>query len=257
LLGRNPGTAGGSVARLSGGGSVVRSPACYAATPGGGLLLGDQKKDELLLLDDRGMIKARWSLADIQAVAVSPAGRAFVAAGESIYRLEEGRQPLKIASLGELAPVSALAVDGVGRLWLLDRRGDHLARVEPGGAAPIFTGVGEDLNRLTGLAWDGRRMISIDQRERQLVAIGPEGSRSALAVRGLQKPADLAANQAGGIAVLDSRADAVFFFDREAAGTGSLAWSVAGLNRVAALDYAPDGSLILLDGASGASVRVP
>jgi hypothetical protein len=257
LLGRNPGATGGSVARLSGGGSTIRSPACYAATPGGGLLLGDQKKNELLLLDDRGMIQVRWSLAETQAVAVSPTGRVFAAAGEALYRLEEGRQPLKIASLGDMAPVSALAVDGAGQIWLLDRRGERLGRLVQGGAVPIAAGAGEERSRLTGLAWDGRRMISIDQRQKRLVAIGPEGSRSTLAARGLQKPVDVAANPAGGIAVLDSRADAVFFFDSEAAGTGSLAWSVAGLSRVAALDYAPDGALILLDGASGASVRVP
>jgi hypothetical protein len=257
LLGRMPGAGGGSVTRLSGAGSTVRSPACFAATPDGGLLLGDQKNDEVLLVDSEGGISGRWSLVELQAVAVSPSGPAFAAAGEAIYRLDHGRKPMLVANQGDLGPVSALAVDGVGRLWVLDRRGERLGRIEPGGTSPIVTGGGETGARLAALAWDGRRLIALDTRERLLVAVGPEGSRRELAAPGLQKPVDVAANPAGGIAVLDSRAGAVLLFDAEGSRLGSLAWSAAGISRATAVAYAPDGALYLLDGSNAVSVRVP
>jgi len=255
LLGRIPGAGGGVAAGSTG--TSVRSPACVAATPDGGLLLGDQKNDEVRLLDLGGGIRLRWSLEDIQAVAVSSTGRAFAAAGDSIYRLDVNNKPLRIASQGELGPASALAVDGVGRLWLLDRRGERIGRLEPGGPAPIVVAAADSGGRLAALAWDGRRIISVDPRARVLVEIGPEGARRVLAASGMQKPIDVAVNAAGGIAVLDSRADTILFFDAQGSRLGSLPWSAAGISKAVAVLFAPDGALLLVDGSDAVYVRVP
>jgi hypothetical protein len=257
LLGRIPGVGGGAAISKSATGTAVRLPASVAATPDGGLLLGDRKNDEVRLLGLSGGISLRWSLEDIQAVAVSATGRAFAAAGESIYRLDEGEKPLRIASQGELGPVSALAVDGVGRLWLLDKRGERIGRIEPGGSAPIISAAADSASRLATLAWDGRRIISLDPRARVLVEIGPEGSRRVLAASGMQKPIDVAVNVAGGIAVLDSKADTVLFFDAEGSRLGSLPWSAAGVSKAVAIAFAPDGALLLLDGSDAVYARVP
>jgi hypothetical protein len=254
LLGHLPGAGGGAAGPPSATQGVVRSQACFAAAPDGGLLLGDQKNDAVILLDRSGGIKARWELDDIQAVAISPAGRPFAAAGESIYRLNEGRPPLRIASQGELAPASALATDCMGRLFLLGRKGDRLGRIEPGAAAPVeYAAEG----RLAAIAWNGIGLIGVDARERVLVVIGPEGSRRTLPASGLQKPVDIAADAAGGIAVLDSRAGAVLLYDAEGSRIGSVTLDRAGMSRASAVDIAHDGAVCLLDASGTAYVRVP
>jgi hypothetical protein len=257
LLGSLPGTGAGETLRSSAEVSGVRSPSCFAAAPDGGLLLGDQKSDEVVRLSGSGDVGGRWSLDGLQAVAIGPQGAAFAAADDAIYRLQEGRKPMQIASQGDFAPVSALAADGLGRLWLLDRRGDRLGVIRPGAIGPIVSGDVDGGSRLSALAWDGRRLIALDPRKRVLLAIGPEGARRELPASGLQKPLDVAVNAAGGIAVLDIRAGAILFFDAEGSELGRRSWETAGIDRPAAVAYANDGALYLLDASSSVSVRVP
>ncbi len=255
LLGRIPGDQGNG--RPSSFQTAVRSLAGLAAMPNGGILLGDQKAAEVIHLDARGDAVDRWSLQDLRDVAASDSGRAYAAAGDDIFRLQPGGQAVRIASQGTLQPISSLEADGLGRLYLIDKKGESVARIEPGAASPVQVGSKERGFRLESTAWDGLRLIAVDGREKLLVAVGTSGSMRQLSAGSFQKPLAVTANRAGQSAVLDGREKAVLFYDSAGRPVGKLAWSAAGVSKPAALDYSADGALLLFDGSTGRVVRVP
>jgi tetratricopeptide (TPR) repeat protein len=255
LLGIIPGSRGNT--RPSSFQTVVRSPAGMAAMPQGGILLGDQKAAEVIHFDARGVAVDRWSLKDLRDIAASDTGRAFAAAGDDIFRLEPGGEAVRIASQGTLQPVSSLEVDGLGRLWLIDKKGESVARIEPGATSPVQVGARERGFRLPSTAWDGLRLIAVDSREKLLVAVGVDGSMRQLSAGGFQKPLAVTASRAGQAAVLDGREKAVLFYDSAGKAVGRMTWSAAGVGKPVALDYSADGALLLFDGSTGRVVRVP
>jgi hypothetical protein len=225
--------------------------------PQGGVLLGDQRSAEVIHLDAEGVVIDQWRLDDLRDVAASHSGRRFAAAGEDIFRLEPGGKAVRIASQGELKPVSSLEVDDTGRLWLIDRKGENVGRIEPGATTPLPTGSKERGFRMPSTAWDGFRLVAIDSREKLLLAVGADGSMRQLSAGVFQKPLAVTANRSGQAAVLDVRLDAVLFFDSVGKPLGRMAWDAAGVGKAIALDYAQDGALLLFDGSNGRVVRVP
>jgi hypothetical protein len=237
--------------------TAVRSPAGLAAMPQGGVLLGDQRAAEIIHFDAEGVVVDRWSLGDLRDVAANDSGRAFAAAGNDIYRLEPGGAVVRIASQGALQPASSLEADGIGRLWLIDKKGEGVGRIEPGATSAVPFGPRERGFRLPSTAWDGMRLIAVDSREKQLVAVGMDGALVQLSKGSFQKPLAVSASRSGQAAVLDGRAKAVLFYDSGGKALGSLAWSAAGVSKPVALDHAADGALLLFDGSTGRVVRVP
>jgi hypothetical protein len=237
--------------------TAVRSPAGMAVMPDGGVILGDPRGAEVIRFDAQGVAIDRWSLEDIQDVAASHLGRIFAAAGDGIFRLEPGGAAVRIASQGMLRPVSSLEADGLGRIWLIDKKGESVARIEPGAAAAEIVGSRDSGLRLSSAAWEGLRLVAVDSREKLLLAVEIDGSVTELSAGGLQKPLAVAVNPAGQAAVLDGRLDAVLFYDSGGKPLGNMTWSSAGLGKPVTLVYAPDGALLLFDGATGRCVRVP
>lgn len=233
----------------------VRSPAGFVVMPDGGLLLADRRQGLVLAFDPEGKQRARWEVDSPQAVAVNALGRVVVATSDRIYRLEPDRPPLAAAPLGSFAPVSAMALDPLGAVWLLDRRGERIGRIDPGGSEPrsVWESSGA---RLTGMIRDGRRMLAIDDRQKAIVAIEADGSERALA-GGLRRPAGIAADGTGRVAVLEAKLGLVAFFDPGGVRGTDFSTAAAGIERPLAVDLGPDGSLHLFDGASGSWVRVP
>jgi hypothetical protein len=218
--------------------------------------VADERAAAVIRHDAAGEVVGRWSLEEIQAVAAGPFGRAFAAAGEQIYLLQADLAPRPVARQGDFGPVSALTVDGMGRLWVLDRRGERIGKIEPGAAAPAPFGELER-RKLTSLVWDGRRLLASSPRDKAVVAIGDDGKVGVLAAQGIQKPLSLAANLAGQLAVLDGRSDGVILFDADGTAVGTLAPASAGAERTTAVALALDGSLLLFDSANQRCVRVP
>ena len=232
----------------------MRNLAGLAATADG-LVLADARAGVVIELGQDGGVRARWNLSEPQAVAVDPAGRIFAAAGERLYRLTRDAAPVAIAAQGDFAPVAALTVDGLGRLWLVDRRGERVGRVDPGAEAPTQVWQSRD-SRLVALAWDGRRLIAGDARGKTIVALDAGGARQPLALDAVLRPRSLAVDAAGRIAVLDGREDAVLLLASDGRPLGRFDCKLAGIARPRAVALAPDGALHVFDESSGAWVRV-
>jgi tetratricopeptide (TPR) repeat protein len=234
----------------------VRDLVGMVATPDGGVLVAGRKLAAVLRYDSAGEVVGRWSLEDLQALAVDPRGLAFAAAGDTIHLLERERPPRPVASLGEFMPVTALAVDGLGGFWVLDRRGERVGRVAPGSGQAVPVGPVQRA-RLEALAWDGRRLLALNARDKNVVSVDAEGRLEVVAGRGLLKPQALAAAPDGSLAVLDGRADEVLRFDSRGEPLGSVSWAGAGIARAETISVAWDGALLFFDGSTQRCVRVP
>jgi len=131
----------------------LRSPGGVARLPDGGWLVADRKGAGVIRLDSAGRPTRQWPLQDVQAVTVDLFGRSFAAAADKIYRLDPS-EAVRIAGQGGMAPVSSIAVDGGGGVWMADRRGGKVARLDPAGSEPEV--IWEDRQAKLGhLVWDG------------------------------------------------------------------------------------------------------
>jgi len=232
----------------------LRSPGGVARLPDGGWLVADRKGGGVLRLDSAGRPTRQWPLEDVEAVTVDLFGRSFAAAGQGIYRLDPS-EAVRVAGQGGMAPVSSIAVDAGGGVWMADRRGGRVARLDPAGAEPEV--IWEDRQMKLGhLAWDGRRIVAVDLKGGGVVAITPAGAE-ALGEVTFAKPVALAADAAGQIAVLDAKAMQVVLVGRGGDVRARLATSTAGVGRPSALALGPDGSLEVFDETAGAIVRIP
>jgi tetratricopeptide (TPR) repeat protein len=222
----------------------------------GGVLLGDSRAATLTRFDASGRAAATWGVANLQALALDPLGRAFVAAGEELYRVTDAG-PVLLAGQGELAPVSALAVDAQGALWMADRKGTRIGRLDVGASTPVEIWRASSL-RATLLAVDGRRLVAVDGKSGTLFTIDAGGRERVLdADSGLQKPTGLTVDPAGGIAVLDARAASVLLFDREGRLVERYLCGASGIARPVAIALGADGALDIIDAASGQWSRLP
>jgi tetratricopeptide (TPR) repeat protein len=233
----------------------VRSLAGFSTTGGGGVLIGDRKTGSVLHHDVDGQIRSRWSVDDPQVVAISPMGRVFVAAGDQVYRLEADQPPIPVSSQGDFASPADMTVDNLGRIWLLDRRGEAIGRIDPGRSEPENVWKNSEV-RLVSIIWDGRRLVAVDGRSKSLVVLSADGGRDFLAGADLQRPVALAADPTGRLAVLDLKAGAVTFYDAGGEPLDRFDCRAAGIGRPATLDFGHDGSLHIFDEATAAWMRL-
>ena len=129
-----------------------------------------------------------------------------------------------------------------------------MMREAPAIAAPFTQ---SENGKLSTLAWDGRRLVALNLRERAVVAIDDDGGFRPVIGEELQKPGGLAVGPAGHLALIDNKADAVHFFDSGGARFGSISWERAGVQRPVALGLGFDGSIILFDQSNNRCVRLP
>jgi len=247
-----PGGAGaGTVGRTPTG---VRGLAGFAALAGG-VLVGDARTSSVQRLGAAGG-DGRWSLGELQAVAVDPLGRLYAAAGDRVYRLSGDGSARPIANQGDFSPLTALAADAAGRLWVLDRKRERIGRIDPSASvpSPAWTRPGA---RLVGLAWDGARVVAIDARERLLLSAEVGGSLEAATLGEVQKPTMFAADGSGRVAVLDERDDAVHLLGPDGTERGRIDCKSLGILKPQAIAFEPDGTIALFDGSDGSWVRLP
>jgi len=223
--------------------------------PGGGWLVADRKSGTVSRLDSTGRPAAKWTLDDVQAACVDPFGRLFVAAGTQVYRLEGG-EVRAVGTQGPMAPVSAIAVDASGGVWMLDRKGGRVARLDPAGTEPEVMWEDREV-RLQDVVWDGQRIVGLDVRGARLVAIGASGAAEVYAESTFAKGVGLAVDAAGQVALIDGRGLQVVVLGREGQVRARLPLSAVGVERPTALALGADGSLDLFDDSAATVVRVP
>ena len=189
-------------------------------------------------------------------MAVDPFGRIYAADGEKIYRLAPGGRVASLAPQGDLAPVALLAVDAAGRIWVVDRRGDRVGRVEPGSAVPAIIrerrGAG-----FSAVAWDGARLLAAEEKTGRVVEIRDDGTEKPIVTSGAASAAALAVDSAGAIAVVDTRSDAVVLFGPAGDVRDRYAYGAAGVGRIVGATFGRAGDLELLEGSTGNVLRVP
>lgn len=223
----------------------------------GGMLLGDARGGLAIALDENGAVIGRWGLDALQAIAVDPLGRAWAAAGDRIWRLEPDRPARAVGAQGDFTPVSGLAVDSLGRAYLLDRRGERIGVLEPGAAQAVALRENGE-RRLEALCWDGRGLVAIDGRGRTLVRIDAEGREARpFAPPGLARPMALAVDAARRIAAIDAKDDVVRLFAADGSAIASFDAARSGVGRPQAVAFGADGALHLFDGTNGAWVKLP
>lgn len=232
-----------------------RGAALFAARPDGGFVVYDRKAGSIQSYDAAGRGAAASALPDVTALAVDPFGRVHAATDERVVRLDPAG-PVVVARLGALAPASALALDASGAVLVVDRKGDRVARYAPGASSWVFLREGKG-SSLIALVQDRGRAIAADEKTGGLIAIAPGRPEARIGGVVFRRPASIAVDQAGQIAVLDVKQETVTLLDPKGGPRDVLATSALGIERPASVAFGPAGDLLILDAATGSVTRVP
>ena len=101
--------------------------------------------------------------------------------------------------------------------------------------------------RMTGLVWDGRRLVGLQTRARALRVFDADGASTVLVDELLQRPIALAADVSGRLAVLDAKAGRIAWLDRNGRTLIETDLRASGVERPAAIGLGLDGALHLFD----------
>ncbi len=192
----------------------------------------------------------QWEIPGAGAVTVDRLGRIWVAGQGGLVMIRNGVVET-VADPGVFATPRAVACDTLGSIWLLDRKGTRLGRLRPGGTKLESVWQGED--RLSAIAWDGRRMLALDPRGRRVVEILEENQLRTVASGTFEKPVALASDFLGRFAVLDDRTRTVTLFGSDGAALGRYALGDTGPSKTDALVMYPGGGFGIT-GSSGPTV---
>jgi len=245
--------------KQSGGGAIVRKHSGFslpgfrsvdgaAALPGGGMILSDRKSGKVVRFDGIGAQEAEWEIPQAGKAAVDGFGQIWVAAGERLFRIR-GRDPRPILSLDLFASPRGLDAGSTGVVWILDRKGNRVGRLEPG--ANRLETYWEGKTRLAAIAWDGRRLLGLDGRNGRVLELRPGGESRQVAGGSFQKATALASDHRGRFAVLDERGRAVLLYGARGESLGRLVLDGKGPARPSSLVLYPNGGFGLPDPSSG------
>jgi len=230
--------------------AAASRPSAVAAVGTAGALIAQRKDGLVLELDATGAVVDRWSVDQPLDVVATPNGLRYAITAGSVLRLEHGGTTASIATAGEFGSFSSGSGDDLGRIWVLDRRGERFGVIEPGSSTPkpLWRGDGA---RLAAPVWDGNRLLAVDTRNKSVIAVYPDGSSQPVVTLGLDRPSALAVDPAGRMGVLEARGTLVSFFGPDGAVLGRFAAQGAGMQRATDLAFGLDGTLQLIEEGSG------
>ena len=230
--------------------AAATRPSSVAAVGAAGALIAQRKNGLVVELDATGAVVDRWPVEQPLSVAATPNGLRYAFTAGSVLRLEPGGTAAVIATAGAFGSLSGGVGDDLGRVWVLDRRGERIGVIEPGATTPatLWHRAGA---RLATPAWDGNRLLAVDTRERSVIAVYADGSSRTLVVGGLDRPSALAVDPAGRLGVLEARGTLVRFFDADGIASGKFSTEGAGMQRVTDLSFGLNGALQLIEERSG------
>jgi len=219
------------------------------ATTPDGVLLADGRDGAIVALSGNGTIDGKWSVEAVQSVAVDSLGRIYAANEQGVYRLRPGGSVDQIAVVGDFASPLALAVESTGRIWMLDRKGESLGKIEPGTTAPLpFWS--EPGRKLSTIHWDGRRLLAVDPKNKTLLAFDAAGRPGPLPARDLLKPVAIGTDPAGRIAVLDGKDGSIRILGSDGTDVIQFACKDAGILKPSAIGFGFDGAVHVFDQAT-------
>lgn len=232
----------------------LRAPAALVPTAAGGALISDRKERRVIEIDDRGLLAREWQLPFVpEVIATDSRGGVYAAAAGSLHRLRPDGTSKVMAELGDYGPITSLAVDGLGGCWLLERRG-RIGYLAPGAGLPA-TFWDDRAFKLQALVWDGRRLLALDARSKAVMFFDRSGTLHPLSGPVGDRPVAFAADPAGRLAVLDDRTGGVSMLQSDGSRLGVYLPATDGIQRPVSIGLGWDGSLHLLDAASGAWLR--
>lgn len=226
-----------------------------AAHPSGDLIVAEAKGGKVVRLRPDGRTIETWATGQVQGLAVDAWGRVFAAAGEKLLRLRERGDLSPVASLGPFARPSAIASGPAGLLYVADRRGERIGVLRPGAPSPE-TIVARAGSGVSGLVWDGRRLLAALPRTGSVAEVSGDLLRPLPGVE-LRRPESLAADVAGEVAVVDSRAGELLRLGPDGRIRGRIGLAEVGLERAEAVAVGPTGEIALLEPSTGRIVVVP
>lgn len=230
--------------------TVASRPSAIAAAGAAGALIAQRKGGLVVELDATGAVVDRWSVEQPLAAVFTPNGLRYAITAAAVLRLRPGGTTASIATAGEFGSFSSGVGDDLGRVWVLDRRGERLGVIEPGSMTPKMLWSGDGA-RLATPAWDGNRVLAVDTRNKTVIAVYPDGSSQTVVTLGLDRPSALAVDPAGRIGVLEARGTLVSFFAAEGGVLGRFSAQGAGMQRATDLAFGLDGTMQLIEEGTG------
>jgi hypothetical protein len=235
--------------------ATVKGAALVASGADGRAFVFDKKNDTVQAFDAKGTGATAVSMAEVTAMTSDPYGRIFAATKEALVRID-GASVVTIVGLGGFGSPAAIAVDASGAAWLADRKGDRIARWAIGSPAPQLVRESKGAG-VTALAVFDGRVFAAEEKAGRVVAIAPSGDETPFGSAVFRRPTALCVDGAGRVSVLDEKAETVTRLTADGQVGDTLSTAHAGIARPVALATAPDGTVLILDGASGALAAAP
>jgi streptogramin lyase len=228
--------------------ATTRGARLLATSASGGFVVYDRKNETLQLFDAKGSGAPPVPAPGVTALATDPFRRVWVAAGDTLSRLE-GARLVPVASLGPFKEPAAIAADAGGSVWLADRRGDRIGRVSPDAKTAVVVREAKGAG-ITALVVAHGRLIAAEADLGRLVELTESGPERPFGPP-VRKPAALAVDPAGRITVLDEKTGTLLRLSASGALLDTLDLAPAGVSKPLAVAAADDGAARVLDGSTG------
>ncbi len=230
----------------------LKSVTALAALPGGAFVAADRRGGSVARWG--GGLSGVWVLDGPEALSVDDAGRPFAGAGGRVLRLDDAG-PATVAQLDRFGTPSAIAADAEGNVFVADRRGAKIGRIDPQTGA--LTVLRESKDTVAALLWDGRRILGLEDGGGRVFELGRDGSTRTVAQPQLRGASGFAADAAGQIAILDTKAAEVVLLTPRGDLLERVPLRDRGVAKPAAVALASDGALVLADAATGGLMVFP
>jgi len=233
---------------------TTRGASLLAMGEGDALAIFDRKNAALQIFDARGAGRPPAAREDVSAMTSDGRHRLYAVGGDALLRCD-GTSWTPIAKLGPYAGARALAVDAAGVVWLADRRGERVAALAPGAEAPVLVRESKG-SEIVALAAVAGGVVAAEEKTGRLVRVTTAGNDAPFGPA-FRRPSSLAVDAAGRVSVLDTKAGTLTRLSADGEVRETLPLAATGIERPLVIASAADGSIRILDGATGSVAVTP